>query len=91
MLLAKKFMEKKEEGEVSKFSVEKFLSQIAETFCRGTLYSFISFGYRKCFCFRGLCHDFPWNFFCLTVPNHFVEEPFCAVFQKLSDGEKVYG
>ena len=29
--------------------------------------------------------------FCLTVPNHFVEEPFCAVFQGISGGERVYG
>ena len=86
LLVAKKFKEKKEKGEVSKVSVEKFLSQIAETFCSGTLYSFISFGCRKCLCFRGLCHDFPWNFFCLTVPNRFVEEPFRAVFQKISVG-----
>ena len=31
------------------------------------------------------------NFFCITVPNFFVEEPFCAVLQKTSGGEKVYG
>ena len=35
--------------------------------------------------------QFSVDFFCLTVPNHFVEEPFCAVFQKTSGGEKVYG
>ena len=29
--------------------------------------------------------------FCLTVPKNFVEEPFCAVFQKTSGSEKVYG
>ena len=31
------------------------------------------------------------KFFCLTVPKNFVEEPFCAVFQKTSGSEKVYG
>ena len=31
------------------------------------------------------------KFFCLTVPKNFVEEPFCAVFQKISGSEKVYG
>ena len=31
------------------------------------------------------------KFFCLTVPKHFVEETFCAVFQKISGSEKVYG
>ena len=29
--------------------------------------------------------------FCLTVPKNFVEEPFCAVFEKISGSEKVYG
>ena len=47
-LVAKKFMEKKGEGEVSKFSIEKFLSQIAETIRSGALYSLNSFGYRNC-------------------------------------------
>ena len=82
---------KKGEGGLSKYSVEKFLTQIAETFRRGTLYSFISFGYRKCLCFRVFCHDFPSKSFCLTVPKHFVEEPFCAMFQEFSGGEKVHG
>ena len=31
------------------------------------------------------------DFFCLTVPKHFEEEPFYAVFQKISGSEKVYG
>ena len=30
-------------------------------------------------------------FFCLTVPRNSVGEPFCAVFQKNSGSEKVYG
>ena len=29
--------------------------------------------------------------FCLTEPKNFVEEPFCAVLQKISGSEKVYG
>ena len=36
-------------------------------------------------------HDFPSKIFCLTVPKNFVGEPFCAVFQKISGSEKVYG
>ena len=50
-------------------------------------------GYRKVLCFRGLCHDFRFSvqFFCLTVPKIFAGEPFCAVFQKISGSEKVYG
>ena len=34
--------------------------------------------------------NFPSKIFCLIVPKHFVEEPFCAVFQKISVGEKIY-
>ena len=35
--------------------------------------------------------DFLSKFFCLTVPKNLVGEPFCAVFQKTSGSEKVYG
>ena len=35
--------------------------------------------------------DFPSKFFCLAVPKNSVGEPFCAVFQKIYGGEKVYG
>ena len=38
---------------VSKLSVEKFLSYISEKIRRGTLLSFINFGYRIYLCFRG--------------------------------------
>ena len=62
LLVLKKFIEKIGERGVSKVSVEISLSLIAETIRRGTLNSFISFGNRKCLCFRGLCHIFPWNF-----------------------------
>ena len=30
-------------------------------------------------------------FFCLTMPKRFIGEPFCAVFQKYSGGEKIDG
>ena len=33
-----------------------------------------------------LCRDF----FCLTVPENFLGEPFCAVFHKVCGREKVY-
>ena len=69
---------------MSRFSVEHFLSHSTETFRRGTLLCCVSenFGYRKNFCFRGLCHDFPSKTFCLTVPKKIVGEPFSAVLQK---------
>ena len=34
---------------------------------------------------------FPSKNFCLTLPNSFVGEAICAVFQKISGSEKVYG
>ena len=88
-LVAKKFMEKEGEESIEIFR-RNFLSQSAETFRRGTLYSFIHFGYRINLCFRGLCHDFPLKFFCLSVPKRFVEEPISAVFQKICGSEKVH-
>ena len=33
---------------------------------------------------------FPSKTFCLTVPKNFVEEPFCAAFQKICASEKIY-
>ena len=35
--------------------------------------------------------NFPSKFFCLRVPKQFVGEKFCAVFQKVSGSEKLYG
>ena len=37
------------------------------------------------------CHSYMSKFFCLTVPKKLKVEPFCAVFQKISSSEKVYG
>ena len=34
---------------------------------------------------------FPSKSICLTVPKNFLDEPFSAVFQKISGSEKVYG
>ena len=51
-----------------------------------------NFWYRKSFWIRGgEYQDFPSKIFCLTVPKNFVVETFCAVFQKISGSEKVYG
>ena len=62
LLVAKKFMDKKEGG-VTIFSVDNFLSESAEKFRRGTLQSFINFGYRKSLNERvgggGECQDIP--------------------------------
>ena len=76
------------EGGVSGFFVKSFLSHSAEKFRRGTLQCVTNFGYRKILCFREFCHDFLLNFFCLTVPKIFVEDP--SVFQRISGSENVY-
>ena len=39
----------------------------------------------------GEYQDLPSKNVSLTVPKNFVGQPFCAVFQKFSGGEKVYG
>ena len=39
----------------------------------------------------GKHQDFPSKNFSLTVPKKFVGQPCCAVFQKHSGSEKVYG
>ena len=36
-------------------------------------------------------HEFPSKIFCLTMPESFVGEKFCAVFQKRSGSEKLDG
>ena len=79
--------------EVSRFSFESFLSDGAEKFRRRTLLCcFRSFPLRKIVMDkRGEYQGFPSKFFCLTVPKNSVGEPFCAVFQKISGSEKVYG
>ena len=78
---------------VLNFPVESFLSHSAENFGRGTtLLCCVSENFwRRKFLKRGgrsftkFCGNF-----CLTVPKNLVgEQPFCAVFQKISGSEKV--
>ena len=40
---------------------------------------------------KGGYQDFPSKNFGLSMPNSFVGEHFCAVFQKISGSEKGYG
>ncbi len=81
----------KKGGSIKIFCRKFSLSHNAEKFRRLTLQCVINFGDRKNLCFRGLCQDFPSKIFCFTAPKHFVEEPVCAVFQKISSSEKIYG
>ena len=66
---------------LSRFSVENFLSQGDGNFRRGTLLCCVSesFQERKNLWIRGGEEGiklFPRNFFCLTMPKSFVQEPF---------------
>ena len=78
-------------GDYLNFPSKKFLSHSTGTFRRGTLKSFNSSRYRKYLCFRRFYHDFRLKTFRPTLPKPFVEEPFCALIQKLSGSKKVYG
>ena len=87
------FASEKGEG-VSRFSVESFLSDSAENFSRGESFSVsLISGIEKFYASEVYVtiFDFLSKFFCLTVPKNLVGEPFCAVFQKISGSEKVYG
>ena len=81
---------------VSRFSVEIFLSQSAENFCRGNLVCCFSesFQEQKILWIRGGEESiklFRQKISCLTVPKISVGEPFCAAFQKSAASEKVNG
>ena len=74
---------------VSRFAVESFLSHSAEIFRRGIPYCCSNFGYRKSLDKKGVEYqNFPSKVFCLTMPEIFAGEPFCAVSQKISGSEK---
>ena len=76
-----------------RFFVELFVSQYRKTLQRN--HSVVCFGKfplaNKFMDEKGEYQIFPSKIFCLTVPKHSVEEPFCAVFQKISGSENVYG
>ena len=93
--VAKKFIDKRGGGSI-KISFENFLSHSSEEFRRGTLLCCVSENFRQPKSLwiregRWEYQDFPSKIVCLTVPKHFVEEPFYAVFQEISGSEKVYG
>ena len=85
----KKVMDKK--GGASRFSVESFLSNSAEKFVVEPFSVSLISGTEKIYASQGYLTIFRRKFFCLTVPKHFVDEAFCAVFQKNSGSKKVYG
>ena len=88
--VANKFMDKRG-GEYQNFPSKIFCLTVPKNFVGEPFSVSLISGIGKILCFRGLCHDFPSKIFCLTVPKKFVGEPFCAVFQKISGSEKVYG
>ena len=70
--VAKKFIGKRGGWEISRLSIEIFLSHSAKNFRRGSLYCCNKFGCRKNLDNRGGegYQDFPSKFFCLTVPKN---------------------
>ena len=78
---AKKFMDKGggEGGNITIFC-QKFLSHSVKKIRRRNLLCFKEFLVSKNVRDKrgGGYHDFPSKLFCLTVPNHLVEEPFCV-------------
>ena len=71
---------------------QKFLSHTSEKFRRGTRHCFTKFPVSKNYRDkRGGVTFLRQKRFCLTVPKKFVREPFCAVFQKVSNSQKFYG
>ena len=88
-LIAKKCMDKRER------KYQDFHQKFLVSQCRKRPYGnpsvFQHFQVSKKFMLQMVCQDFPSKFFCLTVPKHFVEEAFYAVFQKISGSQKVYG
>ena len=73
------------------FSLKNFVSRYRKILLgNNSVYQKISI-IEKVFCMRRGYHDFVSKIFCPTVPKNFVEEPFCAVFQKISGSQKVYG
>ena len=74
---------------VSRFSVQKFLSDSPENFSRGILYCCPIFGYREGLDKREEGNQcIPSKIFCLTVPKKFVEESFTVALN--SGIEKVW-
>ena len=80
-------------GEFQDF-LSVFLSHSAENFRRGESFSVsLISGIEKFYASEGYVtiFDFLSKFFCFPVPKNLVGEPFCAVFQRISGSEKVYG
>ena len=73
------------------FPLEKFCLIVPKNFEQELFCVSESFGYRKILSLRGENRDLLKKNFCLAVPKNFVGEPLCAVFQKISRSEKVYG
>ena len=78
---------------MARFSAGKFWSHNTGKSRSGTTLCFRNFLVSITFMYRrgGEYHDFLLENFCRTVWKNFVDEPFSAVFQKVSGGDKVYG
>ena len=85
----KKFLDKGG-SEFQDFPSKVFCFAVPENFAR-ELVSVHYFRESKRFMLERVISRFSVDFFCLTVPKILVDEPFCAVFQKTSGSEEIYG
>ena len=76
--VAKKFMDRREG--IIKISRENFCILVPKKLVGQPFSLPLNSSIEKIFCFRGLYHVFLSKIFCLTVPKHFVEELFYALF-----------
>ena len=79
-----------EEGGVSRFSFENFLSHSIEKIVGQPFRVSLISGLETFYASEVYVTIFR-RTFSLAKPENFAEEPFCAVFQKFSSSEKVYG
>ena len=90
ILVAEKFMEKKGSGENRSFHTKNFCLKVPKLFVGEPFSLSLVSGFEIIYASKGYVTIFRRKF-CVSASTHFVEEHFCAVFQKISDSEKVFG
>ena len=78
-------------GECQDFSSKLFCFTVSKTFAGQPFRVSLISGMENFYAQRGYVTNFCQNIFSITVPEHFVEEPLCAVFQKSSSSENSFG
>ena len=88
--LAPKNVRDKRGGGYHDFPSKLFCLQVPKNFAGEPFSVSLISGIEKFYASEGCVTIFRRKFF-VSVPKNFVGEPFCAVFQKISGSEKVYG